>query len=354
MSKTTQKQTDKAWLAAGLAVGAAGTTYAVHRYRDQKRREEKRKTKHLRKRFRQFLKQSFDGVVTVRFADWHHASVYGPIHMKATVNRTETCYFVVRDYETQDFFMRYNPQDFHLKQIRPVDTHGTITDSDLNYLSDCAYDIEHSRADHDDIEVVQVGDRYLGLTPDFEVVAIADNQDNGFQAMALKAANRIVIAFAGTNPTDAIDWTADLESIVREGKPLPTLIRTIKTTETQPESAMAFFERVKADYPDATVVLTGHSLGGFLGLYVGAETQTEARVFNGPDPYAVLSDDAKTWTAQTHLLQNYRNTRDGMGNFGGNGTGAARDYQSKLYPNPFNYHGLQIWQFDTEGRIIIE
>ncbi len=64
-------------------------------------------------------------------------------------------------------------------------------------------------------------------------------------------------------------------------------------TAGQINSAIAFANEVKKEYGEAAISTTGHSLGGFLALYVAAEKQWKNVGFNGPDPYDLLSPEAK-------------------------------------------------------------
>ena len=84
-------------------------------------------------------------------------------------------------------------------------------------------------------------------------------------------------------------------------------------------------EKIKQKYPDSLIDPTGHSLGGYLAMVVAIRNRWETTVFNAPDPSNMLSEKEIKWArANTHLLVNYRNYRDAIGNFGGNPLGIAR------------------------------
>ena len=104
------------------------------------------------------------------------------------------------------------------------------------------------------------------------------------------------------------------------------------------------------DYPEAEITTTGHSLGEFLALDVAAENQWKNVGFNGPDPYNVLSPEAKQWTEENpEKLINYRNKADIIGNLRGNGTGAGIPIEMEdkgLVDN----HRLKTWEFDEDGN----
>ena len=72
---------------------------------------------------------------------------------------------------------------------------------------------------------------------------------NGFHAKAYEKDGRIVVAFRGSD--DAADLASDFAML--SGR-----------TPQQLEDAVAFVDRIKAQYPDANIVVTGHSLGGSL------------------------------------------------------------------------------------------
>jgi hypothetical protein len=118
----------------------------------------------------------------------------------------------------------------------------------------------------------------------------ASDPATGFQAMVVAPVvngtadlSHVIVPFAGTNPADAADVVADAESVVA-GK-----------TGPGSQVAQAFAAEVKSQYSTSTISVTGHSLGGYLALYVAAENHWSATTFNGPDPWDVLSPQAKAW-----------------------------------------------------------
>jgi len=85
----------------------------------------------------------------------------------------------------------------------------------------------------------------------------------------------------------------------------------------QHQKAEKFYQAVQAEYPDRIITLTGHSLGGFLALYVACRQRLDATVYNAPDPCQLLADMPQELELK---LINYRHVYDAMGKMRGNGT----------------------------------
>ncbi|MDU6574131.1 MAG: hypothetical protein E6510_07915 [Gemella haemolysans] len=173
------------------------------------------------------------------------------------------------------------------------------------------------------------------LEEKYQVLSLEDNQNNGMQAMVVAPVNergevdtrRIVIAYAGTNFGDGNDRSTDVQSVMfgRKEKYTYRALRLHEVNPGQVETALDFAEKIKQKYPDSLIDPTGHSLGGYLAMVVAIRNRWETTVFNAPDPSNMLSEKEIKWArANTHLLVNYRNYRDAIGNFGGNPLGIAR------------------------------
>src|SRR5699024_8992750 len=141
--------------------------------------------------------------------------------------------------------------------------------------------------------------------------------------------SEVVIAYAGTNFDDEVDIHTDLQTVIGRGKDylfkpngyIP-LFSSIEDREIA--TAEKFADDIKTDYPEDEDTTTGDAVGEHIALYVAAETQWGNVGFNGPDPYYILSTEAKEWVENnSDMLFNYRNTADPLGNYGGNGTGAG-------------------------------
>ncbi|MGO4595114.1 hypothetical protein AB4Z18_14960 [Leifsonia sp. 2TAF2] len=192
-----------------------------------------------------------------------------------------------------------------------------------------------------------VGSRFsVGSRPNrqlYEVVDVETNPLNGFQAAAVAPVvndradtSRITVAFAGTNPNHRADVLADVQSVVGG----------LQGPGTQVEDARLFADRVSKKYQGASMTLTGHSLGGFLALLVGAEKHWSATTFNGPDPWEWLSPEAKAWlqaeiAAGRNPLRNFVNEWDVVGNIYANQTGAAIYVKDRPGRAAFDYHNIE-------------
>ena len=96
--------------------------------------------------------------------------------------------------------------------------------------------------------------------------------DTGFEAVAFRNTanpNEIVIAYAGTDPNSLLDpdWLANAGLATGTGS-------------DQLVQASEYYLAVKAANPDATITLTGHSLGGGLAALVGVYFDVEAHTFD--------------------------------------------------------------------------
>ena len=185
---------------------------------------------------------------------------------------------------------------------------------------------------------------------------------------------RIVIAYAGTNFSDSNDRNTDFQNVIM-GLPVVTIKNyffNIPEVElNQIETALYFAKKIKEKYPKSIIDPTGHSLGGYLAMVVAIRNRWTATVFNAPDPSNMLSEKEIEWArANPHLLVNYRNYRDVIGNFGGNPLGIARyvnmgladddvfipsnpvEFYKYLVNIPTQYHALATWKFDKDGNLI--
>lgn len=194
-----------------------------------------------------------------------------------------------------------------------------------------------------------------------QVFDTATDPATGFQGMAIVPVvdglpdySEVYIAFAGTNPDDRADVVADLVSVVGR-----------RTGEgTQIAEAERFAEQVQKRLADeghsgAQIETVGHSLGGYLALYVAAENHWQSTTFNGPDPWGALSPQAKEWVQAERKkgkapLTNYVNQFDLVGNFLGHGTGAGVFIEDALWKGVMEHHDLgAAFTFDpTTGAVL--
>ena len=194
----------------------------------------------------------------------------------------------------------------------------------------------------------------------FQVYDTGTDPGTGFQGMAVVPVvdgvpdySKVFVAFAGTNPDDRADVVADLVSVVGR-----------RTGEgTQVREAVKFAERVEQrlaaeGHAGARIETVGHSLGGFLALYVAAEKHWPSTSFNGPDPWDALSAQAKEWVQAERkrggsVLTNYVNQFDLVGNVLGHGTGAGVFVEDDLWKGVIEHHDLgAAFAFDRLGAML--
>ena len=252
-----------------------------------------------------------------------------------------------------------------------------MVDKDYRDVSYIVYKIDNTAK-----ERINIKEGKNILEEKYQVLSLEDNQNNGMQAMAVAPVNergevdtrRIVIAYAGTNFADSNDRDTDIQNVIM-GLPVVTIknyfynIPEVKLNQI--ETAVYFAKKIKEKYPKSIIDTTGHSLGGYLAMVVAIRNRWETTVFNAPDPSNMLSEKEIKWArANTHLLVNYRNYRDVIGNFGGNPLGIARyvnmglaeddvfipkdtvEFYKYLVNIPTQYHALATWKFDKYGNLI--
>ncbi len=315
-SNSTQKRLLLGFTAGFLAINGAQGLYQALLMTKRKRQ------------FLAYLKQD----TKITFGKFHRGSVYGYKHIRSSQN----IYFAVRQLSDERFIVRRHAQIWGMPESY------SVTDFDYNFLSDFAYYVDDQMAMQDQFEPIRAGD---ALDDRFQVFRTIDDDETGLQAMAVQVSRtQLVVAYAGTNPLDAGDLKMDMTTIVAKQN-LPS-----SDNHQQHQKAEKFVQDLQADYPNMIITLTGHSLGGFLALYVACRQGLEATVYNAPDPCQLLDDMPQN---QELKLKNYRHAYDAMGNFSGNGTGTEIFSHRRfvLARTPFVYHGIASWRFDPNGKI---
>ena len=136
----------------------------------------------------------------------------------------------------------------------------------------------------------------------FKILQVEDNQNNGMQAMAVAPVNdrgevdtsKIVIAYAGTRVGDRRDIDTDVQQVWQGRK--ENLITDIAKgkgstrTKNQLQTAKEFADEILKKYPSSLISVTGHSLGGYLAVFIATKNGWAATVFNAPDASNALSE----------------------------------------------------------------
>lgn len=256
----------------------------------------------------------------------------------------------------------------------------TIQDSGYKKFAEEVYNVEPSKAKSNTVPVIVKGSKIEDPVTgqQYKVISVQDNNndidttnDNGMQAMAVAPyvngkvdTSQIVVAYAGTNSADVKDVDTDIQTIIFGSKDnlVQGNVENQTVTDSQLKTAQKFYNEIKKQYPEAILTTTGHSLGAYLALIIGAENKIAATTFNGPDPIRGMSESAIAWViANNRMYNNYRIRYDGIGNFGAyfndvldsDKLNISRTvHANRLSPNPFFYHDLAAYRFNEDGQII--
>ena len=100
-----------------------------------------------------------------------------------------------------------------------------------------------------------------------EILYLEDPNGSGFEAVSFIKGDQIVISFTGTDPKSLGDLVTDLQLL--NGNITVQLLQ-----------AAEYYMAVKAANPDATITLTGHSLGGGFAALLGVLFNEAAVTFD--------------------------------------------------------------------------
>jgi hypothetical protein len=101
-------------------------------------------------------------------------------------------------------------------------------------------------------------------------------------AVVLKNGKQVVISYRGTDLKNPSDLLADTEILLGRDKVKVFL-------NDRFDEANQLYEKVKQEYPESEITLTGHSLGSAEAIYVGTKNNTKSVSFNeGTSPLDAL------------------------------------------------------------------
>lgn len=190
-------------------------------------------------------------------------------------------------------------------------------------------------------------------TEEWDIVKALDDKETDTQALAFKKGDEIVISYRGSQ--EPRDWlVTDPDYLVVGGnmEPSKTRINSEILSDAQNSSrtlsmpnaketpkdyeqyeqmdlknpfdvAADFAEDVKADFPNAEVDTTGHSLGGALATYSGVMASYEGESFvrntttyAAPNVYGMLPEEVQEQADQGEFRDNTINYTDKSDSFG--------------------------------------
>lgn len=115
-------------------------------------------------------------------------------------------------------------------------------------------------------------------TKDFKIDPKLSNKN----AVVASQGNEVVISYRGTDLTNPSDLLADTEILLGRDK-----IKVFLNDRF--DEANSLYNKVKAEYPESEITLTGHSLGSAEAIYVGTKNNNRSVSFNeGTSPLDAL------------------------------------------------------------------
>lgn len=105
---------------------------------------------------------------------------------------------------------------------------------------------------------------------EWKVVDVMENEgtfENGFRAIALQSGDKVIVAYAGTDPKSLGDIGTDI-------------LQGVGFAPSQYKMAAAFAQKWENKVGTQNVIATGHSLGGGLAAYASIKTGIKATTVN--------------------------------------------------------------------------
>ncbi|MGH0425263.1 cytoplasmic protein [Bacillus pretiosus] len=203
------------------------------------------------------------------------------------------------------------------------------TDEDYFKLADHVYDDE----------VLKKGTEIEGVDGKTWIVIESIDADyqkvkNGLEAIAVVPANKydenathydeIILAFRGTEPNQLADFETDIDQITFGIKTHSKVITPSNSQTIKPDSETSFDTGLKwakndivAKYNPSSLHTTGHSKGGAEADLIAAELDCYATTWAAPNPYGVLSPEAKKRVNEGKMenkATDYTHENDPIGN----------------------------------------
>lgn len=183
---------------------------------------------------------------------------------------------------------------------------------------------------------------------DYTVVDVVHDEKTGLDAIALKDKNNnIMIVYGGT------DTKAGLDDVITDGQIAGTYVGLSGNPE-QFEQAKAFRNRVASTNPNASITLTGHSLGGGISNGVALASGDASINFNpAPLPYD-LSTIYGNGVDRTDII-NYQTLYDPLriatAMYGGYLPGQLKVFQVEAGTATEEHNMVKV-KFDEEGNLV--
>ncbi|OAK34206.1 hypothetical protein [Bacillus wiedmannii] len=203
------------------------------------------------------------------------------------------------------------------------------TDEDFFKLSSRVYDDDYL---HKGAEIKGVGGKKWIVIE--SINADCQKVKNGLEAIAVVPADKydenathyddIILAFRGTEPTQLADFETDIDQITFGIKTHSKVITPSNSQTIKPDSETSFDTGLKwakndivAKYNPSSLHTTGHSKGGAEADLIAAELDCYATTWAAPNPYGVLSPEAKKRVNEGEMenkATDYTHENDPIGN----------------------------------------